>query len=95
MTTRDRYLARIRPHSTACVESLADFLEAVTNGADLWHGGTTRTISWRTGIGTRGRDSPWVHYSEASSSLYSSTPVTPLFSLSCDVSYHAEQHPPV
>ena len=48
MTTRHRFLAQVQPGTSARVESLADFLEAVRAGKDLWNGGTTREVAWLT-----------------------------------------------
>lgn len=52
MTTRDRFLAQVQPGTSARVESLADFLEAVGAGKDLWNGGATHSVSWLTDNGT-------------------------------------------
>lgn len=52
MTTRDRFLERLQPGTSARVESLADFLDAVGAGKDLWNGGTTRAVSWQTANGS-------------------------------------------
>lgn len=52
MTTRDRFLERRIPGTSARVESLADFLEAVTAGKDLWNGTLTATVSWQTDNGS-------------------------------------------
>lgn len=48
MTTPDRFLTRLQPGTSARVESLADFLEAVGAGKDLWNGGSTGAVSWST-----------------------------------------------
>lgn len=52
MTTRDRFLTRVQPGTSARVDSLADFLEAVGAGKDLWNGGSTQAVSWLTDNGT-------------------------------------------
>ena len=48
-TTR---VTRVRPGTSARIESLADFLEAVGDGKDLWNGGTTHSVSWQTENGS-------------------------------------------
>lgn len=50
MTTKSRYLTHYKPgkESRKEIKSLADFLEAVHNGEDLWSSGNRHEISWWT-----------------------------------------------
>jgi hypothetical protein len=51
--TPERYLLNFRPNYTSTkIESLADFLQAVANGEDLWDGGKKDSICYSTESGS-------------------------------------------